>query len=237
MISPVQAKVQSHLISSYRAKYEVMWGHTLIGHATYTLKKMPQHYDFQSTATLSLLFFKYHTQEQSEGQFLTTSRTIVPLHYQLVRDQNGSQKIFSIDFNWEKKLARSEIQLGKKQDVSETELSTGIQDKLSLILQFSQIYQPEQAEYGFSVLDGDHIKTYHVSVQGKETIHTKMGDFQTLKLSSQRHGKTFTIWLDVENLARPIQVQENLKFRSLGLSRLVYLEQGEEDAPPDSAQW
>lgn len=137
-------------------------------------------------------FFKPDVIEETSVWKLVNGR-VTPQRYRYQRTGGKKDKFLQMQFNWHEQ----QVSIDDREHPWELDIETGVLDKLvyqiSLMRDLSQGI--EQVDY--LIADGGRLKTYQITVLGKETITTPMGQIDTIKLTRHRekpNDRETTLW-------------------------------------------
>lgn len=142
--------------------------------------------------------------QRSEGQ--VTTRGLKPSSY-LYQYGSKTEKAQKATFDWQGKMLSMEVG-SRKQTV---ELLEGTQDLMSFMYQF--MFVPPLQDMQLAVTNGKKLKIYHYGFEGEETLTTKMGPLQTLRIGkSGSDGEEKTeIWLAADYHYLPVKISKTEK--------------------------
>ena len=98
-----------------------------------------------------------------------------------------------MDFDWQKNL----VSIDDKKHPWQLELEPGTLDKLVYQISLMKDLKRGIKSIDYRIADGGKLKTYHITVLGKETITTPMGHIETIKLTRHREkpsDRETTLW-------------------------------------------
>ncbi len=127
-----------------------------------------------------------------------------PVEYSYDRNSSKKKRHIKLSFNWDKMRVTNNI----NHDPWSMKITEDTLDKLLYQLAVMQDLSNGKESLEYQIADGGKLKTYRFSNLGKETLRTKLGTFNTVKL--KRPGKRDTIlWCAEELNYLPIKlVQE-----------------------------
>ena len=127
-----------------------------------------------------------------------------PIEYSYDRKGSKKQRHVKLSFNWDKMRVTNDI----NNDPWSMKITDGTLDKLLYHLALMHDLANGKELFDYQVADGGSLKSYSFSNLGEETLRTKLGSFNTIKLI--RPGKRDTIlWCAKELNYLPIKlVQE-----------------------------
>ena len=205
-------------LSPYRAVYASQWdlGLSFSGDAIRELKQQGDSWSLSIKA--SALIAKI-----SESSLLNYNNgTVQPARYEYHRKVLGSKRDTILQFNWSKGSVLN--------DTAKTpwsmDIPTGTLDKISYQLQLRLDLISQKKDLVYQIADGGKLKTYRFKRVGNETIKTKLGEFDTVKIQRDRgeDSKRETyIWLAPELdylIVKLHQIEKDGKEYSLLLDKL-----------------
>lgn len=117
--------------------------------------------------------------------FRLDGKKVRPLAYEYHHSGSKKQKHILMYFNWEAKQVESTVN-GKKSVIN---IESGILDKLNYQAALMLDLQGGVKDVGYTVADGDEIKSYQVDFSGEEVLSTPAGDLKTLKFTRYSSNK------------------------------------------------
>ncbi|KFX68659.1 dehydrogenase [Pseudomonas taeanensis MS-3] len=107
---------------------------------------------------------------------------LMPLTYRFERGGLGKSKVIEYDFDWnEKQVIGSD-----RGNPVRFPLNRNLQDKSTYQLVLQQDVAAGKKSMSYQVLDGDEIETYDFRVLGEETVRTKAGLIDAIKVERVR---------------------------------------------------
>jgi len=170
--------------ATYKAKYRGI-GVTATRSLT-TLADGNQQFSFLADSLIAEM------QESTQFQWSETDH-IVPLHYSYERSVMGSKRQAKLTFNWQKGKVTNNVE-DKPWDMS---VPVGALDKLSYQLQLQADLINGKPLSGYEVADGGKLKRYDFEIVGEETLKTRAGKFEVVKvrrLRDQDEERQTVIW-------------------------------------------
>ena len=155
--------------ATYKAKYR---GISVT--ATRSLKTLDdgsQQYSFVADSLIADL------KETSQFQW-SESQSVIPLHYTYRRSVFGRKRIAELNFDWDNKKVTNDVE-NKPWEMS---IPTEVQDKLSYHIQLRSDLLNGRALSGYDVADGGKLKRYNFEVVGEESLKTRAGRFDVVKV-------------------------------------------------------
>lgn len=125
-----------------------------------------------------------------------TAQGLLPLSYSLTRKAD-THKNASAKFNWETSILTHNDYKG----VQDLPLPKGTQDRLSVLYHLPLLVQPGEAEFKFSMTDGNNLEDYDFSLAaGTQNVHVPLGEFKARLISNTPIGETvkYQIWMATE---------------------------------------
>ncbi|RJG10086.1 DUF3108 domain-containing protein [Pseudomonas cavernicola] len=117
-----------------------------------------------------------------ESTFRIENDSFLPLTYNYDRSGLGKGKQVEFDFDW---TAKQIIGTDRGQQVSQP-LNRGLQDKSTYQLVLQHDVAAGKKSMSYQVIDGDEIETYDFRVLGEETVSTKAGLVDAIKVERVR---------------------------------------------------
>lgn len=164
-------------------------------------------------------------QAQANGEF--SNNEIRPVSYeQTVTSLKKSHT--QLTFNWGANTVRA-VEDGEQKILP---LSGRAVDPLSLHLLVMWDLQQGQKPRQYTLINGTKLRTYNVSLEGEETLKTRLGNLRTLRVTSTRDNKDndriTTFWLAPELGYLPVQVVHQNKGKE---TLRMLLEEVKQDGP------
>ncbi|ADZ90770.1 DUF3108 domain-containing protein [Marinomonas mediterranea] len=182
-IAPVLASPNVHssaespdsFIPPYSATYSTVWkkGISLKVEGTQTLSKTSDNvWNFKFKA--STLIASLH----EEVSFTKQDETIVPLSYFYKSQVLGKKRKATLTFDWDKNTVKNDI----KNKPWNMKIEEGTIDKLGVQLQIRNDLRNHKKDLTYKIADGGHVKHWSFARRGTETIDTKIGRVNAIKV-------------------------------------------------------
>ncbi|MDQ7051170.1 MAG: DUF3108 domain-containing protein [Enterobacterales bacterium] len=191
-------------LKNYQAKYKVVSKRKTLGHASRTLSQSNQHWTLSSYAKVSKLFFTLRSNESS--QFHIESENLFPdRFYSRSKLTFKKARIMEQKFNWETMTEtgtrnKKSWQLKHKKQVF---------DRISHVIQLRADLLTGKQVYSYPVSAKGKIVQYTYLIEQQETIKTKIGTLQALKLVRHKsNGDRFILWLCPDMNYFPIKIAQ-----------------------------
>lgn len=133
-----------------------------------------------------------------------TPQGLLPLGYVLTRETD-TNKNASAKFNWGKSILTHTDYKG----VNDLPLPKGAQDRLSVLYHLPLLVNSENAEFKFSITDGNNLEAYNFNLSPKEgEVTVPLGTYKTRYVKSTPVGEevTYEIWMATEHNYFPCKV-------------------------------
>ncbi|MFT0211886.1 DUF3108 domain-containing protein [Pseudomonas sp. F1_0610] len=117
-----------------------------------------------------------------KSTFEQKSSTFVPLSYRYERSGLGSSKVVKQNFDWQAKRATG---IDRKKEINVT-LPSGTLDKSTYQIALQEDVAAGKTSMSYNVLDGDDLEVYDFRVLGSETVTTKVGKVEAIKVERVR---------------------------------------------------
>lgn len=133
-----------------------------------------------------------------------TAQGLLPLGYSLTRKAD-THKNASAKFNWETATLTHNDYKG----VQDMPLPTGTQDRLSVLYHLPLQVQPDEAEFKFSMTDGNNLENYSFSLTAEtHKVRVPLGEFKARLISNTPIGETvkYEIWMATEHDNFPCKI-------------------------------
>lgn len=175
----------------YEARYTVSWFGIPAGESVHKLhQKQDGHYHFETRTEPNMQMLPYHYHESTD--FAWNDGQFIPQNYYYNVKEGKRKKKGNVTFNWDTKTVLNKA----LKEPWESEISEGIQDKLTQTLCIRQALISGSRELNYMVAEEDKIKNYVFSVIGEEQVKTKLGTYKTVKVEHvSRKGIRTTLWL------------------------------------------
>jgi len=138
----------------------------------------------------------------SQGKI--TAQGLVPLSYALTRIAD-THKNASAKFNWETAILTHNDYKG----IQDMPLPKGTQDRLSVLYHLPLLVQPGEAEFKFSMTDGNNLENYSFNLSAEtQNVRVPLGKFKTRLISNTPIGETvkYEIWMALEHDNFPCKI-------------------------------
>ena len=137
-----------------------------------------------------------------------------PLHYEYHHTGRGEERHVILDFDWADNSVINELN-GHAWRMT---LPGPVQDKLLYQYTLTRDLQNGVEELRYEVADGGGLKVYHFERSGTETLHTRLGSLETVKLRRIDTGDRTTIWCAPALDYMPVRVEQHRDRRVLTLT-------------------
>ena len=178
-------------IRSYSAEYLIKYGTFTVGKSTRQLKIDPNgFYTLTLDGKDTVPFLNLTTHEHSRGTW--NNGQIRPLDYEYKYQRGNKEKRTALTFDWNAKTVTDRI-ANKTLDLT---LADHMHDNLSFQLALRQDLLAGEKTLSYPVVRHGSSKIYDFKILGKETLHTRLGPLETLKVQriKNKHTRT-TFWL------------------------------------------
>jgi len=191
LIWMVSTSAKSMPLQEYEARYAITWHGMNAGESVHKLHRNANgeyHFETRTTPHIKMLPFNY----VESSDFILQDGKILPQNYYYDIKEGKRHKKGNVAFNWKSgKLSNHE-----SQKPWESEISLGIQDKLTQTLSLRQTLKTNQPQLQFLVAEEDKIKSYSFKIIKEDRVLTKLGVFNALKVEHiSRKGHRTTMWL------------------------------------------
>ena len=196
-------------ITPFKVSYTLKKGGIPVAEVTRELKKSTTGtYLFQSESKpigVATFFIKDVILERSiwqpvEGNFR-------PEEYSYERTGGKKDRHVKLIFNWETNKVTNII----NNDAWHMNIPGNVQDKLLYQLSIMYDLDKQDKKLNYEVADGGRLKDYSFEVLSNETIPTKVGQIETIKIRRQVKNRTITIWCAPKYNYLPVQIEQNDK--------------------------
>ena len=217
LLLPFSAQAAGMLEKGFTAQYELSIKSMYIGVATRQLTVKDNQLTFTSIAKplgLAKLFISDTISETSVMGFADNNIQSMNYRYQ----QTGGDKEVNdnVSFNKENKTIRL------THDNQQFPVSENDYDVLNFQLALMLELQKQSTNFTFNVANHRGFYTYHVKVEGNETVDTPAGQFEVKKVTSlhSETGRQFTLWCASKLDYLPVKL-EYIKNKDGDVSELV----------------
>ncbi len=194
------------LQSGFKVEYDVEYNGFNLGVSKRSLSfAPPKTAIYKSTTTPEGFASLLISETATETSNIHISRNkIKPLLYRLVKNKKGNIEQYKIDFNWQTN------QLKNSYSKNTEPLKDNTQDLLSFQLKIMQDLQKHKTSMQYRIATKKHTRDYKLKVIQKETIKTRLGEFEVTKLQSElTQGKSqFTFWAAPALEYLPIKIEK-----------------------------
>lgn len=203
--------VKAHL-APRSDRYEVEWGGISLGEGTIALAHDSDgcwRYT-SSTDPIALVRWTYGAPREV-SRFCLRDGEVVARHFQYINEKREAES-FLLDFDWNK----NEVKALKGGVMTVRELPGRAYDRFVIreavrlwVIRHAAGEAPAQAE--FTMVDDDRMKTYRFEIDGRETVKTPAGTFETVRVNRIDDPKRpFHYWLAPSRDYVPVKL-EHLK--------------------------
>lgn len=209
LLASAAATAADNPLKPFTANYIVLHDNDTFAHTTISLARIGDdrwRYVSQSIATGWLAtMLGIAVDQESEW---TWADGLKILSYQYHR--SGKEKRVHLKFDWQQKKVTNII----NGDPWQMQIPDGAQDKLSINLALMAHLAHSKSDVSFPVADGGRLKTYDFKFLGEETIDTKLGQLQTVKVLRNKRGRKnrqAIIWLAPTLGYLPVRMEKSEK--------------------------
>tara|TARA_Y100000814_G_scaffold200482_1_gene147686 strand:+ start:152 stop:883 length:732 start_codon:yes stop_codon:yes gene_type:complete len=207
-IPAISVFAETNSIPTYKAVYDIRYKGKLVGESEITLVEGQTHgsYIYASKSnTKGLLRLIAPKELLEKSEFSYNNNLIKPTRYTLENNSRLGDDSYSVDFNWEKKIAITTV----SDQTTESMLVPGTLDRGTLQVAV-MLEMQKSAPLTHTIRDDDGIRTYDYSSSGQETIETPLGLIQAEKLIRQREGysRQTIFWLAKDFQHLPVRMEQ-----------------------------
>ena len=209
-VGPVCASQQpgSERLRPFTAHYQITLGSSTIGQVTLSLELTPAgdyRYHIHTLPVGPLaMFLNLDVTEISEGRLDGTR--VIPSSYRYWRDHTSDRREKQLVFDWQAGTVTNR----SEQPERAMPIPAGALDRFSEELAMMLAMSDDPSDLSFQVVDGKHLRTYHLRVQGREVIEVAAGKFPAIKLARSRENRPAkrTLWLASDLRYLPVRVEK-----------------------------
>lgn len=205
LIWMASTSVKSAPLAEYEAHYAISWHGIAAGESVHKLHRNNNgHYHFEARTKPHVQILPFQYVESSD--FIWEGDKILPQNYYYNVKEGKRRKKGNVTFDWNtRKLHNRETK-----EPWETAITEGIQDKLTQTLCLRQALIAGQTQIAFSVAEEDKIKNYAFKILAKESLKTKLGILETVKVEHvSRKGHRTTLWLAKKYDYVPVKMMQS----------------------------
>ncbi|NKF23649.1 DUF3108 domain-containing protein [Solimonas marina] len=200
-------KVDASFWAARADKYTVQWGGISLGDGVITLTPVGKDcYEYRSeTDPVALVRWTYGSPSET-SQFCLRDGDVYPTHFEY---KNGkSDDNFTVDFD----AANHRAKIIRGGEVNEFSVPTHVYDAFSIqeAVRFWAARNAANigAEHDFAFVDKKKLRSYTFKIQGKETVDTPAGSFETLLVERvDNPNKSYRYWLAPSRDYIPVRIK------------------------------
>ena len=191
--------------SKIQAKYDVIGYGMTLANITETYTRTQDSYQIKSvTKAVGMLARLKPETIHVTSQGKITPQGMLPLSYVLTRETDTGKNA-SAKFNWETEILTHTDYKG----INDLPLPKGTQDRLSVLYHLPLKVKPEQAEFKFSITDGNNLENYSFTLAAEQqSVRVPLGTYTTRYISSTPVAEEvkYEIWLATEHSNFPCKI-------------------------------
>jgi len=200
---PVIALCAAHLLpraaaadelKPFAATYSIAWHGMSAGAAELKLERLPDgRWSYQSQTSRRGLGRVIRLSELSMSQrsvFRFQYGQVIPESFTVDDGTANDSKDQDLTFDW---VARHVRGIAERKPV-DLPIQPGLLDELSVHVALMQALSDGRTPEGFVMIDGDHVKEYLYSAEGKERLQTAVGEYDTVIFRSSRPNSRKGTW-------------------------------------------
>lgn len=192
----------------FRATYSVQWRGMTAGTSTLELEKTgPDSFTYRSRNVARGIFrLALPDAVTQESEFSIVDGVVSPMSYRADDGSSDTKHDVTLKFDWD---AGRVTGVAEDQPVDEP-LKPGTQDSLSVQIALMRALAAGETPSSFALIDKNEVKTYQYTFEGRETLDTEIGQFDTVIYQSQREGSTrlTRLWLAPDLGFLPLRAQQ-----------------------------
>jgi len=224
-------------LKNYEAKYKVTSKKKTLGHATRSLSKNDSEWILSSSAKVSKLFFTLRNNESSQFHINAADQLLPDRYYSRSKLTFKKARIMEQKFDWESNTETG-VRNKKKWQLKHHK---AVFDRISHVAQLRADLMTGKQLYSYPVSAKGRVTDYIYHIEKKESIKTKTGKLNTIKLvRNKSNGDRFIFWLCPEMNYFPIKIAQYEKGKpdvTLTLESFKYLaEKASKDPAKNSSK-
>lgn len=166
---------------------------------------------------------RFHTRTRARGVFALFRSDVIeesslwayhdghirPYVYRYSRTGGKKDKRLHLDFDW----TANQVHIDDEEYPWDLKLQPGTLDKMVYQLQIMHDLQDlaeDATQLEYLIAEGGILKTYEVTINGRETIRTPLGDIEAIKMTRERDadsGRQTTLWCAPSLRYLPIKLE------------------------------
>lgn len=171
-------------LKSYKATYQVQAYHVKVGTLTRQLTLNPSHYTLSVKADSQLPLLSLDGSESSTGTW--EHNYPIPSTYRYTYSYRDTDKERTLAFDWDHNTVTVDNQ--------QLTIPVPTYDKLSYQLALRHDLKMGNTTLRYDVVDKAKLKTYAFTIQKPESLHTALGDLDTILVERQHKSRTIQLW-------------------------------------------
>ncbi len=213
----VKQDMNAFPLAEYQAQYNVSWLGIYSGKSTHSLKRQSNgQYHFEARTEPNVRILPYHSLESSD--FTWKQGEIMPQNYYYNIQEGTRHKKGNVSFDWETHKIRN-LNIPEKW---ETDLTQGMQDKLTQTLCLRQSLLNGSTSLQYMVAERDKLKNYTFVIIGEERLQTKLGTLDTVKIEHiSRKGHRTTMWFAKKLDYLPVKMAQSRRGKQVASGEIL----------------
>ncbi|MBZ2188306.1 DUF3108 domain-containing protein [Alcanivorax sp. JB21] len=110
------------------------------------------------------------------------------MHYMHQFEGFRRQRDYFMEFFWEDTPTVTTVSSrdGGEEEIETYDIADDTMDELTMLLAARCLLQDEQENYALTSAYGTRLRTHHITVAGRETLSTPLGDLETIRIEKSR---------------------------------------------------
>lgn len=205
---------QAGVFSPYEAVYEVNRGNIMLGDTNFRMEATEDNcYRIKGVAEPKGLAALFAGETTEESHFCLVNGHIRSQMYRVKRKGGDEDDSYTLRFDWGNKLVTTDKDEPRElpaEGFDRTVMELALRQQLAR--HFSKSDKLPDKPFIFLMVEDDEIKPYRFQVTGKETVNTRVGRFETLRIERVNSKKRqFRLWLAPSLDYLPVRLERQRK--------------------------
>lgn len=219
------APAYADAVKDYEATYEVGLNGFSVGELEQTLTSQDDGTSKLFSRTRAKGLFKLIKSDvvKETSVVAMADGQVKPQSYVYDRSGGDKDKHIELDFDW----STQEVAIDDKKHPWVLDLGNNTHDKHAYQLQLMLDLEADTESLSYQIADGGKLKTYDISILGRETVNTPMGKIDTIKLRRERDAdseRETTLWCAPALNNLPVRLEHKEKDDSRFIAVIKTLE-------------